>query len=133
MPSGLLTTYQSRTLLVDPNIEHGARLVEQLNHAGCRTDSALSLRAAHAALGANYYHSCVIVADLEELGELEQLDQLRHAVPRVWIIVLSDRRFEQSRDLERSHGIDVLLSTPFSMHELTSQLASFALQPRPPS
>ena len=130
MPSAVPTARESRTLLIDASIEHGGRLVEQLNHAGFRTDSALTWHAACAALGANYYHSCIVVADLDEPAELDELDRLRRAAPRVWIIVLGDRQFEQAIDLGESHGVDALLSAPFSMLDLTSRLAAFALRAR---
>ena len=73
MQSGQASTHDSRTLLVDASIEHGRRLSEQLNHAGFRTDLALSWRAAHAALGTNYYHSCVMTVDLDQPVDLEEL------------------------------------------------------------
>lgn len=130
MQSGQASTHDSRTLLVDASIEHGRRLSEQLNHAGFRTDLAVSWRAAHAALGTNYYHSCVMTVDLDQPVDLEQLDALRRVAPRVWMIILSDRQPEQPQDLAHRHGVDALLSAPFWMHELTSRLAAFSLRAR---
>ena len=131
MPPAASTAHESRTLLVDANIQHGGQLVEQLNHAGFRTDSALTWHAACAALGANYYHSCIVVTDLDEPAELDELDRLRRTAPRVWIIILGDRQFDEASDLGHDHGVDALLSAPFSMQDLTSQLATFALRARP--
>ena len=130
MQSGPASALDSRTLLVDENIEHGGQLSEQLSHAGFRTDLAVSWRAAHAALGTNYYHSCVMTVDLDQQVDLEQLVALRRAAPRVWMIILSDRQPEQARDLAHRHGVDALLSAPFSMHDLTSRLAAFSLRAR---
>ena len=130
MQSGPANAHGSRTLLVDTNIEYGRRLGEQLNHAGFRTDLAVSWRAAHAALGTNYYHSCVTSVDLDQPEDLEQFDALRCAAPRVWMILLSDRQPEQPLDLAHRHGVDALLSAPFWMHELTSRLAAFSLRGR---
>ena len=130
MQSGPASTNDSRTLLFDTNIEHGGQLSEQLSHAGFRTDLAVSWRAAHAALGTNYYHSCVMTVDLDQLVDLEHLDALRRAAPRVWMIILSDRQPEQPQDLAHRHGVDALLSAPFSMLDLTSRLASFSLRAR---
>src|SRR5882724_654284 len=79
MQPGLFTTHDSRTLLIDANNEHGGQLVEQLNHAGFKTDYAVSWSAAHAALRANYYHACIVVADLDQSADLKQLDELRRA------------------------------------------------------
>jgi DNA-binding response OmpR family regulator len=131
MQSGLFTQHDSRTLLVDANKVRGGQLVEQLNHAGFKTDFALSWRAAHAALGANYYHSCIVVADLDQSADLKQLDELRRAALRVWIIVLSDLPVEDAVRLAHRQGADAALSVPFSMHDLTSRLAAFSLRARP--
>jgi len=131
MQSRPLSTHDSRTLLVDANLEHDGRLVEQLNRAGFRTDFAVSWSAARAALGANYYHSCIAVANLDESVTLGQLDELRRAALRVWIIVLSDLHPENALALAHRQGVDAVLSAPFSMQDLTSRLAAFSLRARP--
>jgi DNA-binding response OmpR family regulator len=123
-------THDSRTLLVDANLEHGRQLSEQLNHSGFRTDLAVSWRAAHAALGTNYYHSCVMAVDLRQPTDLERFDALRRAASRVWMIVLSDHQPEQAQELAHRHSVDALLSAPFLMRDLTSQLAAFSLRAR---
>lgn len=130
MQSRPLPTHESRTLLVDTNLEHDAQLVERLNRAGFRTDFAVSWSAARAALGANYYHSCIVVADLDQAADLEQLDELRRAVQRVWILVLSDLQPENARALAQRQGVDAVLSAPFSMQDLTSRLVAFSLRAR---
>jgi DNA-binding response OmpR family regulator len=126
-----LSTQDSRTLLVDPNVEHDRQLVEQLNRAGFRTDLALSWSAARVALSANYYHSCVVVANLNESATLEQLDQVRRAALRVWIIVLSDLQPAIAMPPAHRQGIDAVLAAPFSMEDLTSRLAAFSVRARP--
>jgi DNA-binding response OmpR family regulator len=139
MQSELVPAHDSRTLLVDTNLEHGGQLVEQLNRAGFRTDFAMSWSAARVALGANYYHSCIVVADLDQSADLAQLDELRRAALRVWIIVLSDLQREVLSDLQGENarvlahrqGVDAVLSAPFSMQDLTSRLAAFSLRARP--
>jgi DNA-binding response OmpR family regulator len=131
MQPGLFTTYDSRTLLVDANNEHGGQLVEQLNHAGFKTDFAVSWGAAHAALRANSYQSCIVVADLDQSADREQLDELRRAARRVWIIVLSDPQLENVLVLAHRQGIDAVLLAPFSMEALNSQLVAFSLRTRP--
>ena len=130
MQSGHASTRDSRTLLVDTNIEHGRQLSEQLSVAEFRTDLAVSWRAARAALSMNYYHSCVITVDLDKPVDLEQLDALRRTAPRVWMIILSDREPERPQDLVHRHGVDAMLSAPFSMHDLTSQLGALSLRAR---
>jgi DNA-binding response OmpR family regulator len=131
MQPEVFTKHYSRTLLLDADIAHGGQLVEQLSHAGFKTDLAVSWGAAHAALRANYYHSCIVVTDLDQLTDRERLDELRRKAPRVWMIVLSDHASERAQKLARRLGLDALLSTPFSMHHLTSRLAAFSLRARP--
>ncbi len=126
-----LSMSESRALLVDSNPEHDGQLLEQLNRAGFRTDFAMSWSAARAALGANYFHSCIVVADLDRSGELGQLDELRRAAPRVWIIVLSDLTSENALALAHRHGVDAVLSASCSVQGLTSRLAGFSLRARP--
>jgi DNA-binding response OmpR family regulator len=126
-----LPIHDSRTLLLDANVEQGGRLVEQLNRAGFRTDFAVSWSAARAAIGANYHHSCIVIADLDRAADLQQLDELRRAALRVWIVVLSDRQPESAFALMPEQSIDALLSAPFSMEDLTSRLAAYSLRARP--
>jgi DNA-binding response OmpR family regulator len=126
-----LSTHDSRTLLVDANLEQGRQLVEQLSRAGFRTDFAVSWSAARAALGANYYHSCIVVADLDQSADLEQLDELRRAALRVWIIILGDLPPDNALLLAHRQGVDAVLTASFSMQDLTSRLAAFSLRARP--
>ncbi len=125
-----LSMSESRALLVDSNPEHDRQLLEQLNRAGFRTDFAMSWSAARAALGANYYHSCIVVADMDRSDDLEQLDALRQAVPRVWIIVLSDLHPANALALAHRHGVDAVFSAPYSVQGLTSRLAGFSHRAR---
>jgi DNA-binding response OmpR family regulator len=131
MQPGLFTTHDSRTLLLDAHNEHGGQLVEQLNHAGFKTDFAVSWGAAHAALRANSYQSFIVVADLDQSADLDQLDALRRAALRVWIIVLSDLQPERALALAHRQGVDAVLSAPFSVQDLVSRLAAFSLRARP--
>lgn len=117
--------------MVDAGSAHGGQLVEQLNHAGFETDFAVSWDAAHAALKANYYNSCILVANLYQLADGDRLDRLRRIAPSVWMIVLTDHASERAQTLARRHGLDALLSAPFSMDDLTSRLAAFSLRARP--
>jgi DNA-binding response OmpR family regulator len=131
MQPGPFTTYESRILLIDAHNEQGGRLVEQLNHAGFKTDFAVSWTAAHAALRANCYQSCVVIAELDQLADLDHLAELRRMAPRVWIIVLSDFPPENTRARAHRQGIDAVISAPFSMEELTSRLAALSVRTRP--
>lgn len=128
----LFAKHDSRTLLADAKTALGVQLVEQLNHVGFKLDFAVTWGAAHAALRPNYYHSCVVVADLDQLTDREQLYELRRAAPGVWMIVLSDQPSERAQRIARRLRLDAVLSAPFLMHELTSCLAAFfCLRARP--
>jgi DNA-binding response OmpR family regulator len=124
-------SHSSKTLLVDAKTAHGALLVEQLNRAGFEADFAVSWGSAHAALGPNHYHSCVVVADLDQETDRDQIYELRRVAPLVWMIVLSDHPSERALSEARRHDLDALLLAPFSIHELTSRLAAFSLRSRP--
>ena len=130
MQPEVFTKHDSRTLLVDADGAHGGQLVEQLNHAGFKTDFTVSWGAAGAALRTNYYHSCIVITDLDQPTDRERLDELRRAAPRVWMIVLCDRASERAQKLARRQGLDALLSAPFSMRDLTCRLAAFSLRAR---
>ena len=131
MQPGPFTTYESRTLLVDARNEQGGRLVEQLNHAGFKTDFAVSWTAAHAALRANCYQSCVVIAEVGQLAEREHLGELRRVATRAWIIVLSDRPSEDTWPRAEHEGMDAVISAPFSVQDLTARLAAFSNRTRP--
>jgi DNA-binding response OmpR family regulator len=125
------TANYSRTLLVDTSTTQGGQLADQLTHAGFSTEFAVSWHMARATLRANHYHSCIAVADLDQVEDLKQLSELRRVAMGVWIIVLCDRSVERTQLLARRQGVDAVLSAPFSMLDLTSRLAAFSLRSRP--
>lgn len=125
------TANHSRTLVVDASAVQGGQLSDQLNHAGFKAECALSWHEARASLRANHYHSCIVVADLNQVEHLKQLSELRGVAMSVWIIVLCDLQAENTLLLARRHGVDAVLSAPFSMLELTSRLAAFSIRARP--
>ena len=121
----------SCTLLVDVDSTRGGELVDQLNRAGFNTDLAVDWSFAHVALKDSPYNSCVVAADLSQATHLVRLAALRRAALRVWIVVLSDLPKEQARVLAHREGADAVLSTPFTLHDLTCRLSAFALRARP--
>jgi DNA-binding response OmpR family regulator len=131
MQPEVFAKHDSSTLLVDVGTAHGGQLVEQLNHAGFKTDFAVSWDSARAALKANYYNSCIVLTNLYQLADGEQLGQLRRAAPNVWMIVLTNHASERARTLAHRQGLDAIVSAPFSMDDLTSRLAAFSLRARP--
>jgi DNA-binding response OmpR family regulator len=130
MPSSFTANY-SRTLVVDTSTSQGGQLADQLNRAGFGAEFAVSWHVARGALRANHYHSCIVVADLDQIEDLKQINELRRVATRVWMIVLCDLRAESTLLLARRQGVDAVLSAPFSMLDLTSRLAAFSLRSRP--
>src|SRR5262249_28266706 len=126
-----LSTRDLRTLLIDVNVEHGRGLVDEISRTGVRTDLATSWGAARAVLAVNYYHSCVIVADLDRPADLERLQELRVIAPRVWMIVLSERQSGETAGLGLPPGVDAWMSVPLCVHDFASRLAEFASHARP--
>lgn len=125
------TANYSRTLVVDTSTTQGGQLAHELNHAGFGAEFAVSWHMARATLRANHYHSCIVVADLDQIEDLKQLSELRRVAMGVWMIVLCNLRAESSLLLARRQGVDAVLSPPFSMLDLTSRLAAFSLRSRP--
>ncbi len=130
MPSRAADADATRTLLVDANIERGRLLTEQLNHAGFRSDFAMTWGAAGAVLGLGHYKSCVVIADLDRAEDLEHLRVLRIAAPRVWVLAVTEADARQVRDPGIDSNVDALLCTPFSVRDLTVTLSEFSGRPR---
>jgi DNA-binding response OmpR family regulator len=131
MQPELFAKHDSRTLLVDADIAHAGQLVEQLNHAGFKTDFAVSWGAARTALKANYYHSCIVAADPEQLKDREQLDELRRAAPRVWMIVLSDHPSERAQRIVHRQSLAAVSAFFNARSHLAPCCVLAALRARP--
>ncbi len=126
------TANYSRTLVVDTSTTQGGQLSDQLNHAGFSSEFTCSWHMARATLRANHHHSCIVVADLDQVEDLKQLIELRRVAMGVWLIVLCDSSSAaRTQLLARRQGVDAVLSAPFSMLDLTSRLAAFSLRSRP--
>ena len=125
------TCWPSRTLLIDADLEYGAWLLQQLQTAGFLTDLACGWAAARALLRASSYHSCVVMADLEQVAHLEHFGQLRRATPTVWLIVLSHLPINRALPLAHAQGADAVLAEPFSMNDLTLRLQALSVRTRP--
>ena len=100
------TTNYSRTLMVDASTAQGGQLSDQLNHAGFSAEFAVSWHMARATLRANHYHSYIVVADLDQVEDLKQLNELRRVAMSVWIIVLCEL-------LARRQGVTQCYLRPF--------------------
>jgi DNA-binding response OmpR family regulator len=121
----------SRTLVVDASAAQGGQLSGLLNHAGFKAEFAGSWHGARTSLRANHYNSCIVVADLNQVDDLKQLNELRGVAKSVWIVVLCDLQAQTTLLLARRLGVDAVLPASFSMLDLTSRLAAFSLRSRP--
>ncbi len=74
------TASYSRTLVIDTNTTQGGQLAEQLNHAGFGAEFAVSWHMARATFRAKHYHSCIVVADLEQIEDLKQISARRRCM-----------------------------------------------------
>jgi hypothetical protein len=65
------TANHSRTLVVDPSAAQGGQLTDQLNHAGFKTEFAVSWHGARASLRANHYQSCIVIAEPDQVEDVK--------------------------------------------------------------
>jgi DNA-binding response OmpR family regulator len=79
------TANYSRTRVVDTSTTQGGQLADQLNHAGFSAEFAVSWHMARATLRANHYHSCIVVANLDQVEDLKEISELRRVAMRAWI------------------------------------------------
>ncbi len=126
-----LTENYARTLVIDAGAAQGAQLTEQLNHAGFGAEFVGNWRAAQAALGANGFNSCIVVADLDQVEDRKQLSQLRRVATRTWIIVLCDLATESAVRLARRQGVDAVLAAPIYVFTLRRDWLRFRDDPGP--
>lgn len=124
---------KSQTLLVDLKGTQGEELAKQLRAAGFQTDLVTGAEDAEASLRAVYYHSCILLADLDHEQELELIARLRRAATRVWILLLCGPADERERLRALRRGADAVLPAPYLMVDLASRLAAFSLRSRPGS
>jgi DNA-binding NtrC family response regulator len=80
-------------LLVDPDVDLGRGLLQQLTRHGFCADLAITVETARACVGVRYYRAMVVVADLSDCQHLFGLRQLREVSPQTWIIVATGSAF----------------------------------------
>jgi DNA-binding response OmpR family regulator len=117
-------------LMLDPEIELGRGLTQQLARYGFRVDLALTENAARVCLWHRSYRAMIIVADLSRAEGLLQLKRLREAAFQTWMIVLTTQREDEAFEIVRRHGGDACLHRPFRIATLLSCLESIAHQTR---
>lgn len=120
------------TLILDANPASGQLLAEQLGRAGFASDVASTHAAAMSAVHGKHYGAMIIIADPGDTETLACLADLRSGAPRTWVIFVALARPDSTRELTWRHGVDALLTMPYSIQDLTSRLSAFALQSRPP-
>jgi DNA-binding response OmpR family regulator len=119
-------------LLLDSDTGAAVQLAAQLRHAGFAIEI---VSTAAEALDVLEYRVCsvvVVVADLVSDEECRQcLTDLRHAAPKVWMLVVTDDPPQRAVEIVRQCGADELMVTPFSVAALVQYLASHIRLPRP--
>jgi len=118
-------------LLLDPEIDRATKLAAQLELIGFPTRTENTGACALAAIKNEYFATLIVIADLDEKGCLDWLDDLRRAATRVWMIVISSRCDTKSCNLIYRHGGDACLTAPASIDDLTMRLTAFQLRARP--
>jgi DNA-binding response OmpR family regulator len=113
-------------LLVDPDVDLGRGLLQQLTRHGFCADLAITVEAARACVGVRYYRAMVVVADLADGRHRSGLRQLREAAPQTWIIVIATNTEVDACQLVLSHGGDACLAKPFQFSDLLLRLESLS-------
>ena len=88
-------------LVLDPEIELGRGLTQQLARYGFRVDLALTENAARVCLWHKSYRAMIIVADLSRPEGLLQLQRMREAALQTWMIVLTTPRENEASEIVR--------------------------------
>ena len=111
-------------LVVDPQIDLGRGLLNQLTRHGFRADLAITADAGRACAGVRYYRVMVLVADLSDCQHLFGLRNLRDSAPHTWIIVIATNIEHGACQVAFSHGVDACLPKPFQFSDLLLRLES---------
>jgi DNA-binding response OmpR family regulator len=117
-------------LVLDPDIELGRGLTQQLERYGFRADLALTASAARVCLQYKPYRAMLIVADLSRPEGLLELQRLREAACQTWMIVITTQKEDEASEIVLRHGGDACLHRPFQFATLLSRLKSLAHQTR---
>jgi DNA-binding response OmpR family regulator len=112
-------------LLLDPEMDRAAKLAAQLEQIGSPTRTESTGTGALAAIKGAYFATLIVIADLDNEGCLDWLDDLRRAATRVWMIVVSPRCDPKTCNLIYRHGGDACLTAPASVDDLNKRLTAF--------
>jgi DNA-binding response OmpR family regulator len=118
-------------LLLDPETDRAAKLAAQLELIGFPTRTESTGAGAMEAIRDAYFATLIVIADLDDKGCLDWLDDLRRAATRVWMIVISPRCDTKTCDLIYRHGGDACLTAPASIDDLAKRLTAFQSRARP--
>ncbi len=124
--AALQSPFANPILLVDPDVDLGRGLLQQLTRHGFCADLAITVEAARACVGVRYYRVMVIVADLSDCQHLFGLRQLREVAPQTWIIVVATNTDFEACQVVFSHGADACLPKPFQFSDLLFRLESLS-------
>ncbi len=124
--AALQSPFANPILLVDPHVDLGRGLLQQLTRHGFCADLAITVEAARACVGVRYYRAMVVVADLSDCQHLIGLEQLREAATQTWIIVVATNTDVETCQVVFSNGADGCLPKPFQFSDLLFRLKSLS-------
>jgi DNA-binding response OmpR family regulator len=124
--AALQTPFANPILLVDPHVDLGRGLLQQLTRHGFCADLAITVDAARACVRVRYYRAMVVVADLSDCQHLFGLGQLREAAPQTWIIIIATNTDFEACQAAFRHGADACLPKPFQFSNLLFRLESLS-------
>jgi len=117
-------------LVLDPEIELGRGLAQQLARYGFRVDLAITENAARVCLWHKSYWGMIIAADLSRPEGFLQSQRLRDAALQTWMIVITPQRENEASEPVSRHGGDSCLHRPFRFATLLSRLESLSHRTR---
>jgi len=118
-------------LLLDPQMDSAVELARHLELNGFPTRIESSVAAAQAALGRTYFATLIVIADVNNSGCLDWLNELRRTAARCWMIIVSPQCDAKTCNLIYRHGGDACVTAPVSIDDLTRRLTAFQLRARP--
>jgi len=117
-------------LVLDPEIELGRGLTQQLARYGFRADLAITENAAQVCLRHKLYRAMIVVAELSRPEELLESQRLREAALKTWMIVITTQSEDDATESVLRHGGDTCLHRPFRFATLLSRLESLSHETR---
>jgi DNA-binding response OmpR family regulator len=126
-----ITARHEPILLLDPGMDSSAELAARLESNGFPTRIERTGAGAQAAIKGSHFATLIVIANLDDKGCLDWLDDLRRVAARSWIIVISPQCDAKTCNLIYRHGGDACVPAPVSVDDLTTRLTAFQSRVRP--